>query len=145
MKTVHMCSQPEPAREPAIISQSGGATQAGRHPITLLVEPCEGRILEVSREKERSAVAHSMTESSVVPIDVGAGAREQALPPEAAGRPKEQPTQSPPEPPKAMDNAVDDPRANKRDALADHNFKNDLADKRRGNTEKAAWLKTASN
>jgi hypothetical protein len=38
-------------------------------------------------------VAHSMTDSSVVPIDVGAGAREQALPPEA-GEPKEQGTQS---------------------------------------------------
>lgn len=89
-------------------------------------------------------MAHSMTESSVVPIDVGAGAREQALPPEAAGRPKEQPTQSPPEAPKAMDNAVDDPTAKQRDALAEQYFKNDLADQRRWYSEKAGLFKTRS-
>ena len=89
-------------------------------------------------------MAHSMTESSVVPIDVGAGAREQALPPEAAGRAKEQPTQSPPEAPKAMDNAVDDPTAKQRDALAEQYFKNDLADQRRWYSEKAGLFKTRS-
>src|SRR5437764_7087836 len=85
-----------------------------------------------------------MTESSVVPIDVGAGAREQALPPEAAGRPKEQPTQSPPQVPKAMDNAVDDPTAKERDALAERYFKEDLADQRRWYSEKAGLFKTRS-
>lgn len=89
-------------------------------------------------------MAHSMTDSSVVPIDVGAGAREQASPPEAAGEPKEQPTQSPPEPPKAVDNAVDDPTANQRDALAERYFKNDLADQRRWYSEKAGLFKTRS-
>jgi hypothetical protein len=89
-------------------------------------------------------VAHSMTDSSVVPIDVGAGAREQASPPEAAGEPKEQPTQSPPEAPKAVDNTVDDPTAKQRDALAERYFKNDLADQRRWYSEKAALFKTRS-
>ncbi len=89
-------------------------------------------------------MAHSMTESSVVPIDVGAGAREQASPPEAAGEPKEQPTQSPPEAPKAVDNAVDDPTAKQRDALAERYFKNDLADQRRWYSEKAGLFKTRS-
>jgi hypothetical protein len=108
----------------------------------LLVEPREGRISEASREKERSAVAHSMTDSSVVPIDVGAGAREQASPPKAAGEPKEQP--SPPEAPKPVDNAVDDPTAKQRDALAERYFKNDLADQRRWYSEKASLFKTRS-
>ena len=64
-------------------------------------------------------MAHSMTDSSIVPIDVGVGAREQALPPEAAGEPREQPTQSSLETLKAVNNAVDDPTANERDALAE--------------------------
>ena len=89
-------------------------------------------------------MAHSMTESSVVPIDVGAGAREQASPPEAAGEPQEQPAQSPPEAPKAVDNAVDDPTAKQRDALAERYFKNDLADQRRWYSEKAGVFKTRS-
>jgi hypothetical protein len=89
-------------------------------------------------------VAHSMTDSSVVPIDVGVGAREQALPPEAAGEPKEQPTQSSLETLKAVDNAVDDPTANERDALAERYFKNDLADQRRWYSEKAGLYKTRS-
>jgi hypothetical protein len=70
-----------------------------------------------------------MTDSSVVPIDVGAGAREQALPPDA-GEPKEQPTQSPLETSKAVNNAVDVPTAKERDSLAEQYFKNDLADQR---------------
>jgi hypothetical protein len=89
-------------------------------------------------------VAHSMTDSSVVPIDVGVGAREQALPPEAAGEPKEQPTQSSLETLKAVNNAVDDPTANERDALAEQYFKNDLADQRRWYSEKAGLYKTRS-
>jgi hypothetical protein len=89
-------------------------------------------------------VAHSMTDSSVVPLAVGAGAREQASPPEAPGEPKEQPTQSPPEPPKAVDNAVDGPTAKQRDALAERYFKNDLADQRRWYSEKAGLFKTRS-
>jgi hypothetical protein len=87
-------------------------------------------------------VAHSMTDSSVVPIDVGAGAREQASPPKAAGEPKEQP--SPPEAPKPVDNAVDDPTAKQRDALAERYFKNDLADQRRWYSDKAGLFKTRS-
>ena len=89
-------------------------------------------------------MAHSMTDSSVVPIDVGVGAREQALPPEAAGEPKEQPTQSSLETLKAVNNAVDDPTANERDALAEQYFKNDLADQRRWYSEKAGLYKTRS-
>jgi hypothetical protein len=89
-------------------------------------------------------VAQSMTDSSVIPIDVGAGAREQASPPEAPGEPKEQPTQSPPEPPKAVDNALDDPTPKQRDALAERYFKNDLADQRRWYSEKAGLFKTRS-
>src|SRR6202045_1544674 len=85
-----------------------------------------------------------MTDSSVVPIDVGVGAREQALPPEAAGEPKEQPTQSSLETLKAVNNAVDDPTANERDALAERYFKNDLADQRRWYSEKAGLFKTRS-
>ena len=89
-------------------------------------------------------MAHSMTDSSVVPIDVGAGAREQASPPEAAGEPKEEPTQSPPEAPKVVDNAADDPTVKQRDALAERYFKNDLADQRRWYSEKAGLFKTRS-
>jgi len=95
-----------------------------------------------------------MTDSSVVPIDGGAGAREQAsareggeplhIGPEAAGEPKEQPTQSPLEAPKAVDNAVDDPTAEARDALAERYFKKDLADQRRWYSEKAGLFKTRS-
>jgi len=55
-------------------------------------------------------VAHSMADSSVVPIDVGTGAREQASPPEAAGDSNKQPVQSSPETPKAVDHAVDAPQ-----------------------------------
>jgi Protein of unknown function (DUF4231) len=89
-------------------------------------------------------VAHSMTDSSVVPIDVGVGAREQALPPEAAGEPKEQPTQSSLETLKAVNNAVDDPTANERDALAEQYFKNDLADQRTWYSQRAGLYKTRS-
>jgi F0F1-type ATP synthase assembly protein I len=89
-------------------------------------------------------VAHSRTDSSVVPIEVGAGPREQASPPEPAGEPKEQPTQSPPEAPKAADNALDDTTAKQRDALAERYFKNDLADQRRWYSEKAGLFKTRS-
>jgi hypothetical protein len=89
-------------------------------------------------------VAHSMTDSSVVPIDVGVGAREQALPPEAAGEPKEQPTQSSLETLKAVNNAVDDPTANERDALAEQYFKNDLADQRTWYSQRAGFYKTRS-
>jgi hypothetical protein len=97
-------------------------------------------------------VAQPMTDSSVVPIDAGAGAREQASPreggeplhigPEAAGKPTEQPAQL--ETPKAADNAVDDPTAKERDALAERYFKNDLADQRRWYSEKAGSFKTRS-
>jgi hypothetical protein len=89
-------------------------------------------------------VAHSMTDSSVVPIDVGTGAREQASPPEAAGDSNKQPVQSSPETPKAVDHAVDDPTAKERDALAERYFKNDLADQRRWYSEKAGLFKTRS-
>jgi len=89
-------------------------------------------------------VAHSMTDSSVVPIDVGTGAREQASPPEAAGDSNKQPFQSSPETPKAVDHAVDDPTAEERDALAERYFKNDLADQRRWYSEKAGLFKTRS-
>jgi hypothetical protein len=89
-------------------------------------------------------VAHSMTDSSVVPIDVGVGGREQALPPEAAGEPKEQPTRSPLESSKAVNNAVDDPTAKERDALAEQYFKNDLSDQRTWYSQKAGLYKTRS-
>ena len=89
-------------------------------------------------------MAHSMTDSSIVPIDVGAGAREQALQPEAAGESNKQPTQSSPEIPRAVNNAVDDPTAKERDALAERYFKNDLADQRRWYSEKAGLFKTRS-
>jgi hypothetical protein len=85
-----------------------------------------------------------MTDSSVVPIDVGAGAGEQALPPEATGESNKQPTQSSPEIPRAVNNAVDDPTAKERDALAERYFKNDLADQRRWYSEKAGLFKTRS-
>ena len=88
-------------------------------------------------------MAHSMTDSSVVPIDGGAGAREQALPSDGDDSNK-QPTQSPPGTPKAVDNAVDDPTAKERDALAERYFKNDLADQRRWYSEKAGLFKTHS-
>jgi len=89
-------------------------------------------------------VAHSMTDSSVVPIDVGIGARDQALPPEAAGDSNKQPTQSSPEIAKAVNNAVDDPTAKERDALAEQYFKNDLSDQRRWYSQKAGLYKTRS-
>jgi hypothetical protein len=89
-------------------------------------------------------VAQSMTDSSVVPIDVGAGAREQALPPEAAGEPQEQPTRSPLETSKAVNNAVDDPTSKGRDALAEQYFKNDLSDQRTWYSQKAGLYKTRS-
>ena len=89
-------------------------------------------------------MAHSMTDSSVVPIDVGIGAREQALTPEAAGGSNKQPTQSSPAIPKAVNNAVDDPTAKERDALAEQYFKNDLADQRRWYSQKAGLYKTRS-
>ena len=89
-------------------------------------------------------MAHSMTDSSVVPIDVGAGAREQASPPQAAGPSNKQPTQSSLEVPKAVDNALDDLTAKGRDALAERYFKNDLADQRRWYSEKAGLFKTRS-
>ena len=89
-------------------------------------------------------MAHSMADSSVVPIDVGTGAREQASPPEAAGDSNKQPVQSSPETPKAADHAVDDPTAKQRDALAERYFKNDLADQRRWYSEKASLFKTRS-
>src|ERR1700724_963201 len=85
-----------------------------------------------------------MTDSSVVPIDVGIAAREQASPPEAAGDSNKQPVQSSPETPKAVDHAVDDPTAKERDALAERYFKNDLADQRRWYSEKAGLFKTRS-
>jgi hypothetical protein len=86
-----------------------------------------------------------MTDSSVVPIDGGAGAREQASPREGGEplhQPKEQPTQL--ETPKAVDHVVDDPTAKERDALAERYFKNDLADQRRWYSERAGWFKTRS-
>jgi hypothetical protein len=86
-----------------------------------------------------------MTDSSVVPIDGGAGARERAAPREGGEphhEPKEQPTQL--ETPKAADHAVDDPTAKERDALAERYFKNDLADQRRWYSEKAGLFKTRS-
>jgi hypothetical protein len=90
-------------------------------------------------------MAQSMTDSSVIPIDGGAGAREQASPREG-GEPldeaKEQPTQL--ETPKAVDHAVDDPTAKERDALAERYFKNDLADQRRWYSERAGLFKTRS-
>ena len=89
-------------------------------------------------------MAHSMTDSSVVPIDVGAGAREQASPPQAAGASNKQSTQSSLEVPKAVDNSVEDPTAKERDALAERYFKNDLADQRRWYSEKAGLFKTRS-
>jgi hypothetical protein len=86
-------------------------------------------------------VAHSMTDSSVVPIDGGAGAREQASPPEAAAASNKQPS---PENPDAVDHAVDDPTAEERDALAERYFKNDLADQRTWYSKKAGLFKTRS-
>jgi Protein of unknown function (DUF4231) len=88
-------------------------------------------------------VAQSMTDSSVVPIDGGTGAREQALPRDG-GDSNKQPTQSSPRTPKALDNAVDNPTAKERDALAERYFKNDLADQRRWYGEKAGLFKTRS-
>lgn len=89
-------------------------------------------------------MAQSMTDSSVVPIDGGAGTREQAPLPEAPGDASEQPTHSPLEIPRAVDNAVDDPTAKARDVLAERYFKNDLADQRRWYSEKAGLFKTRS-
>jgi hypothetical protein len=85
-----------------------------------------------------------MTDSSVVPIDVGAGAREQAFAPETAGEPKEQPTRSPLETSKAVNNAVDDPTSKGRDALAQQYFENDLSDQRTWYSQKAGLYKTRS-
>ena len=75
--------------------------------------------------KKEERMAQSMTDSSVVPIDGGTGAREQ-VPHREGGEPlhtgpeagelKEQPTQL--ETPKAVGDAVDDPMAKERDALA---------------------------
>jgi hypothetical protein len=65
------------------------------------------------------------------------------LPPDA-GEPKEQPTQSPLETSKAVNNAVDDPRAKERDAFAERYFTNDLADQRRWYSRKAGLYKTRS-
>ena len=87
-------------------------------------------------------MAHSMTDSSVVPIDGGAGAREHASPPNPAGDPNKEPTQL--ETPKAVDHTVDDPTAKGRDALAERYFKDDLADQRRWYSEKAGLFKTRS-
>jgi hypothetical protein len=89
-------------------------------------------------------VAHSMTDSSVVAIDVGIGAREQALTPEAAGDSNKQPTQSSPEIAKAVNNAVEDPTVKGRDALAEQYFKNDLFDQRTWYSQKAGLYKTRS-
>ena len=89
-------------------------------------------------------MAHSMTDSSVVPLDVRVGAREQALPVEAAESPKEQPSQSLLEAPKAVSEAADDSTAEKRDALAERYFKNDLADQRTWYSKKAGLFKTRS-
>jgi hypothetical protein len=85
-----------------------------------------------------------MTDSSVVPIDVGTGAREQASAAEAAGDSNKQPTQSPPDTPKAENNAVDGSTAKGRDALAEQYFKNDLADQRTWYSQKAGLFKTRS-
>ena len=68
-------------------------------------------------------MAHFMTDSSVVAIDVGVGAREQALPPEAAGDTKKEQPQSRLGSLKVTDNAVDDSMAKERDALAERFFK----------------------
>jgi hypothetical protein len=67
-----------------------------------------------------------MTDSSVVPIDVGAGAREQSSLSEAAGDANKPPT------------------AKERDALAEGYFKNDLADQHRWYSDKAGFFKTRS-
>jgi hypothetical protein len=86
-----------------------------------------------------------MTDSSIVPIDGGSGAREQASPREGGEplhEPKEQPTRL--ETPKTMDHAVDDPTAKDRDALAERYFKNDLADQKTWYSEKAGLFKTRS-
>jgi hypothetical protein len=85
-----------------------------------------------------------MTDSSVVPIDVGVGAREQPLPPEPAGDSDKQPTESSPEIPKAVNTAADDPTAKERDALAERYFKNDLAGQKSWYSEKAGLFKTRS-
>jgi hypothetical protein len=85
-----------------------------------------------------------MTDSSVLPIDVGLDAREQPLSPEAAGDPNKQPTESSPEIPKAVNNAVDDPTAKERDTLAERYFKNDLAGQKSWYSEKAGLFKTRS-
>jgi len=89
-------------------------------------------------------VAHPITDSSVVPIDVGAGAREQPSPPEAAGDANTQPIQSLPDTPKAENNAVDGSSAKARDALAEQYFKNDLADQRTWYSQKAGLFKMRS-
>jgi Protein of unknown function (DUF4231) len=83
-------------------------------------------------------VAQSLTDSSVVPIDVGGGAREQTLPPKPAAETNKQLTQSSPEIP------VDDLSAKERDGLAERYFKNDLADQRGWYSQKAALFKTRS-
>jgi Protein of unknown function (DUF4231) len=98
------------------------------------------------QDRKKKRMAQSMTDSSVVSIDSGAGAGEQASPrkggeplhigPGAAGEPKETP--------KAVDNAVDDSMAKERDALAERYFKQDLADQRRWYSEKAGLFKTRS-
>ncbi len=97
-------------------------------------------------------MAHSMTDSSIVPIDGGAGAREQTSPgeggeplhvgPGGARELTEQPSQL--ENLKAADHAVDDPTAKERDALAERYFKDDLADQRRWYSERAGLFKTRS-
>ena len=90
-------------------------------------------------------MAQSMTDSSVVPIDGGAGPREQASPRqggEPLHEPKEQPTQL--ETPKTVDHAVDDATAKDRDALAERYFKNDLADQKTWYSERAGLFKTRS-
>jgi hypothetical protein len=81
-----------------------------------------------------------MTDPSVVPIDGGVGAREQALPVEAAG----DTNKASREIPKAVNNAVDDPTAKERDALAELYFKNDLADQKTWYSEKAGLFRTRS-
>jgi hypothetical protein len=85
-----------------------------------------------------------MTDSSVVPIEVGAGVREQASPPEAASDSNKQPTQSPFEAQEGVDHAVGDPTAKERDALAERYFKNDLADQHTWYSQKAGLFKTRS-
>jgi hypothetical protein len=85
-----------------------------------------------------------MTDSSVLPIDVGVDAREQPLSLEASGDPEKQPTESSPEIPKAVNNAVDDPTAKERDTLAERYFKNDLAGQKSWYSEKAGLFKTRS-